>query len=151
MVTEGESRGTDGGRGAARPARTVRRPPVAARVDSRSPAPAHGAQSPAPSAAPSFSLAARVFAQLGDPTRLRLLWLLREGEWSVGELSSACGTARPSVSQHLARLRAAGLVRVRKDGRRALYSLPGGACGALVADALRHAERLPLSPPRHTR
>lgn len=126
---------------------------MAARLPARSPVPPRGSEpiGPEPSAAPSFSLAARVFAQLGDPTRLRLLWLLREGERSVGALSAACGTARPSVSQHLARLRAAGLVRVRKDGRRALYSLPGGACGALVADALRHAERLPLPPPGHTR
>jgi DNA-binding transcriptional ArsR family regulator len=60
---------------------------------------------------------------LADPTRRRILELVAEGERSAGEIASHFRTSRPGVSRHLRVLRAAGLVRVREEGQRRLYSL----------------------------
>jgi len=62
--------------------------------------------------------AARRFALLSDPTRLRILALLLEREpMTVTELSDSLGIATPNVSQHLARLSAGRLVGREKQGR----------------------------------
>jgi DNA-binding transcriptional ArsR family regulator len=60
---------------------------------------------------------------LADPTRRRIVELLAEEERSAGEIASQFRTSRPGVSRHLRVLRDAGLVRVREDGKRRLYSL----------------------------
>jgi DNA-binding transcriptional ArsR family regulator len=75
------------------------------------------------------------FDALGDPVRRRLMVVLSGGEHSVGSLVEALqGTSpisQPAVSQHLAVLRAAGLVRVRADGTRRMHSLdPDGIAAA---------------------
>lgn len=59
---------------------------------------------------------ARVFRALSDPTRLRILALLRRGDRCVCEVQHALQTAQPTVSRHLAYLRRAGLVGFRRDG-----------------------------------
>jgi DNA-binding transcriptional ArsR family regulator len=60
---------------------------------------------------------------LADPTRLRIVELLAEGERSAGELASQFTTSRPGVSRHLRVLREHGLVQVRDEGRRRVYML----------------------------
>ncbi|WP_406433221.1 metalloregulator ArsR/SmtB family transcription factor [Streptomyces sp. NBC_00631] len=87
-----------------------------------------------------FALAAEVLALLGDRTRLTLLHALTTGEADVGTLTEVCGAARPAVSQHLARLRLAGLVGTRKEGRRVVYSLRHGHLRRLVEEALKVAD-----------
>ena len=74
---------------------------------------------------------ARTFDALGDPNRRAILELLRErGPLSAGEVASGFDVSRPAVSQHLAVLRDAGLVRVRPEGTRRVYSLdPAGLTG----------------------
>ncbi len=62
-------------------------------------------------------------AALADPTRRRILELLSEGERGAGEIASHFPTSRPGVSRHLRILREHGLVRVREQGQRRLYSL----------------------------
>jgi DNA-binding transcriptional ArsR family regulator len=62
-------------------------------------------------------------AALADPTRRRIVELLSDGERTAGELASNFAAARPGVSRHLRVLREQGLVRVRTDGRRRVYSL----------------------------
>lgn len=64
-----------------------------------------------------------VFEVLADPTRRRILDLLRDGERTVGDLVAALDTAQPNVSKHLKMLDAAELVRVRVDGPRRHYGL----------------------------
>jgi DNA-binding transcriptional ArsR family regulator len=64
-----------------------------------------------------------VFAALARPVRRGLLDALREGPRSVGELAAAFPISRPAVSQHLAVLRAARLVREERDGRAGRYRL----------------------------
>ncbi len=67
--------------------------------------------------------AARFFRVLGDPTRLRILELLAEGERTVGELVSAVGQPQPRVSTHLACLRHCGLVETERRGKEIVYRL----------------------------
>lgn len=79
-------------------------------------------RSPAPGDALLELMAAR-FRALGDPSRLRLLHVLMQGERSVGELEQATGLGQASVSRHLAVLRREGLVARRAEGNRALYRI----------------------------
>ena len=60
---------------------------------------------------------------LGDPTRLRLLNLLRGGEICVCYFVEILGEPQPKVSRHLAYLRRAGLVEVRREGKWMHYKL----------------------------
>ncbi len=63
-------------------------------------------------------LVAKYFRGLGDPTRVRILELLREeGELSVGELVDRLGQPQPKVSNHLACLRWCGFVEGRREHR----------------------------------
>ncbi len=64
-----------------------------------------------------------VFDVVADPTRRRILELLREHERSVGELVESIGLSQPGVSKHLRVLREVGLVEVRVDGQRRMYRL----------------------------
>ena len=63
------------------------------------------------------------FEVVAEPTRRRILDLLRERSRPVGELVEQVGTSQPLVSKHLRVLRDAGLVRVRQDAQRRWYEL----------------------------
>lgn len=65
--------------------------------------------------------AAATFDLLSAPNRLHLVWLLAEGEYDVSTLAELSGVNVPAASQHLAKLRAAGVVTARRAGRRQLY------------------------------
>ena len=64
---------------------------------------------------------ADVITALADPTRRRILELLRDEPKSVGELAEGQPVSRPAVSQHLKVLKDAGLVRAEPRGNRRLY------------------------------
>jgi DNA-binding transcriptional ArsR family regulator len=64
-----------------------------------------------------------VFRALADPTRRQILQDLGDGELAAGEIAGRFAISGPSVSRHLAILKAAGLVRDRRDGNRILYAL----------------------------
>jgi len=66
---------------------------------------------------------ADLFQVLADPTRRRIVEVLRGGERSVGELVQAVDIGQPGVSRQLAILEDADFVTVRPEGRRRLYSL----------------------------
>jgi DNA-binding transcriptional ArsR family regulator len=66
---------------------------------------------------------AGVFRALADPTRRQILQDLRAGELAAGDIGARFPISGPSVSRHLSVLKAAGLVRERRDGNRILYSL----------------------------
>jgi ArsR family transcriptional regulator len=63
------------------------------------------------------------FAALADPTRLRLLNLMKDREICVCYLQEVLKTNQPKISRHLAYLRNAGLVEARRDGRWTHYRL----------------------------
>ncbi|MDP9104062.1 MAG: autorepressor SdpR family transcription factor [Pseudomonadota bacterium] len=64
-----------------------------------------------------------VFKALADPTRRRILELLREREMSAGELAAEFALAKPTLSGHFAVLREAGLVEAQKQGTSLIYRL----------------------------
>jgi DNA-binding transcriptional ArsR family regulator len=74
-----------------------------------------------------------VLDALGDPTRRRVLAILRGGARSVGEIARRLPVSRPAVSQHLRVLKEAGLVRGRREGARRLYAVDPGGLAALRA------------------
>ncbi|MEU1517606.1 metalloregulator ArsR/SmtB family transcription factor [Streptomyces sp. NPDC005811] len=65
--------------------------------------------------------AAAAFGLLAAPARLHLMWALSQGESDVTRLADRVGGALPAVSQHLAKLKLAGLVGSRREGRRQVY------------------------------
>jgi ArsR family transcriptional regulator, zinc-responsive transcriptional repressor len=97
------------------------------------------------------NLIVEVFRMLADPTRVRVLWALTGGELSVTELAERVDKPAPSVSQHLAKLRMARLVRTRRDGTTIFYSLENEHVGQLVADAVFNAEHAGPGVPAHHR
>jgi len=94
--------------------------------------------------------AAQVLKLLADPTRLRVAWLLLEGPMIVGDLASALKRPSPAVSQHLAKMRTAGIVSTRRDGTAVEYRLEGEHIAHLVQEVLFLAEHIVSpNPPHH--
>ena len=80
-----------------------------------------------------------VFGLLSDPSRVRILAvLLEDGELCVCDLAAACGSSESAVSHALRLLRANRVVRVRRSGRRAYYSLADSHVRLLLDVALEH-------------
>jgi DNA-binding transcriptional ArsR family regulator len=79
------------------------------------------------------SAAATALAALADPTRRELFERLRAGPRAVGELARGVTVSRPAVSQHLAVLKAAGLVRDTASGTRRVYEIDPKGLGAIRA------------------
>ena|SRR6188472_3847434 len=95
------------------------------------------------------SAAVMSFALLAEPTRVRLLWALREKDADVASLAEMAG-CRPTVaSQHLSKLRFAGLVEGTRDGRRVVYRLRGAHVRNLLTEALFHADHQVSGEPVH--
>lgn len=65
----------------------------------------------------------QVFKALSDPTRRRVLQLLRKGPMSAGELSDQFDVSKPTMSAHFAVLTNAGLIEAEKQGRSIIYRL----------------------------
>lgn len=102
---------------------------------------------------PSEELLARIADRLkamADPMRLRILHELDRGEVCVGDLAERVGGSAANVSKHLAVLRAAGLVRCRRDGMNVCYAIADGGvfdvcrlvCDSLALEADRAAAEL---------
>lgn len=89
------------------------------------------------------------FSLLADPTRVRMLWALRDAELDVASLAAVAG-CRPTVaSQHLSKLRFAGLVDGQRHGQRVIYRLRGGHVRALLSEALFQASHHVSGAPPH--
>ena len=82
-----------------------------------------------------------VFRCVADPTRRRILALLRDGERSVGELAGHFRASRPAISKHLRVLESAGLVVARRQGTSRLCALDARPL-RFVGDWLRDYEAL---------
>lgn len=77
---------------------------------------------------------------LADATRVRLLWALTDGELAVNELALVVDKPPTAVSQHLAKLRMARLVRTRREGTRVFYRIENDHVRQLVQDAVFYAD-----------
>jgi DNA-binding transcriptional ArsR family regulator len=99
--------------------------------------PEHGRPGSAPFALPEepteADLLAKYFRGLGDPTRLTILRLLRDGERSVGDLVERLGVSQPKISNHLACLRWCGFVEGRRKHRTVVYRIADARVAQLVA------------------
>ena len=83
-----------------------------------------------------------VFRLLGDPTRVRLLDALTHGERCVCDLASLVNLSESAVSHQLRLLRGARLVRARRAGRQAFYSLDDHHVIGLLHDTRKHVEEM---------
>ncbi|MFT3877454.1 MAG: metalloregulator ArsR/SmtB family transcription factor [Propioniciclava sp.] len=96
-------------------------------------------------------LAAEVFSLLSDPTRIRIILALRDGERAVSELAERVGKSPTVVSQHLAKLRWGKIVSARQEGTRVFYSLIDEHARELVQHAVFQAEHVVGGVPVHHR
>lgn len=76
--------------------------------------------------------AARLLGALANERRLAILCELVDGERSVGRLVEAVGLTQSALSQHLAKLRAAGIVTTRRDAQTIYYRLASDAAGSVM-------------------
>ncbi|WP_062992886.1 ArsR/SmtB family transcription factor [Nocardia anaemiae] len=104
-----------------------------------------------PIAEDQVGLVVEVFRMLADSTRVQILWALVDRELSVNDLADHIGKPGPSVSQHLAKLRMARLVRTRRSGTSIFYSLENEHVRQLVVDAVYNAEHAGPGVPAHHR
>jgi len=86
---------------------------------------------------------------LADGTRIQILWALVDGEMSVNDLAVSIGKPGPSVSQHLAKLRMARLVRTRREGTQIFYQLENDHVRQLIIDGIHNAEHAGPALPAH--
>lgn len=84
-------------------------------------------------------IVADALAQLGDPSRLRIFWLLCHTEECVTDIAAYVHMTSPAVSHHLRLLKAAGLVASRRDGKEMLYK---ASDSVLVQELHRVIERI---------
>ena len=96
-------------------------------------------------------LAAEVFRMLSDVTRVRVLLALLDAELPVNEVARSVGRSPAGVSQHLAKLRTARLVRTRRQGTQVFYRIENSHVRQLVQDAVFHVEHItqPGVPAHH--
>jgi DNA-binding transcriptional ArsR family regulator len=91
-------------------------------------------------------LQAEVLRTLASPRRLEILHRLADGPREVGRLAAELGLSQPNVSQHLAVMRAAGIVDAERVGREVRYRLSDPdvmvACGVMRAVLERRLQRL---------
>jgi DNA-binding transcriptional ArsR family regulator len=85
-----------------------------------------------------LAAAAATFDMLSTPIRLHLMWLLVHGEHDVGWLAEQVGTTVAAVSQQLGKLRLAGLVSARREGRRQIYTADDPHILILVDQVFAH-------------
>jgi ArsR family transcriptional regulator, zinc-responsive transcriptional repressor len=97
------------------------------------------------------ALIVEVFRMLSDATRIQVLWALAHTELSVNDIAERVEKPAPSVSQHLAKLRMARLVRTRREGTQVIYRLENDHVRQLVVDAVFNAEHAGPGVPGHHR
>jgi len=83
---------------------------------------------------------ARFFQALADPTRVRMLKALAEGEWCVSDLTEALGMDQPAVSHQLKYLREMNVVRWKKHGRHVYYTLGDPHLRDILISSIAHLE-----------
>ena len=85
-----------------------------------------------------FQVAADIFKQLGDGSRIRIFWLLCHCEECVINLSSMVEMSSPAVSHHLRQLKAAGLIVSRREGKEVYYKAADTEQAQLLHHMIEH-------------
>jgi len=105
---------------------------------------------PGPLGEAEAAIIAELVGALSNPSRVSLLYALRDGELAVAELADAAGVTPSAASQQLRMLRHLRLVVARREGRSVLYALHDSHVAALLDEIRHHAEHARLgwaSPP----
>lgn len=84
----------------------------------------------------------KILSCFSNKVRIKLLLCLSRGEKNVGELISNCDLSQSAVSQHLEKLRKAGLVSTRRDGKEIYYSLIHDKAAVLSNELLHFVEEV---------
>jgi DNA-binding transcriptional ArsR family regulator len=87
---------------------------------------------------PQLHAAAATFALLSSPARLHLAWLMAHETADVGTLAARAGLGIPTTSQHLAKLRLAGVVAARREGRHTFYTIEDPHVLTLIEQIFSH-------------
>ncbi len=88
------------------------------------------------------SMMAETFRILGDPTRMKVVEALSMGELCVCDLAAMLGAGRTAISNHLRLLRGMRLVKYRREGKLAYYSLADDHIRTLLEGCLEHVREL---------
>jgi ArsR family transcriptional regulator, lead/cadmium/zinc/bismuth-responsive transcriptional repressor len=94
-----------------------------------------------------FLRLAELFAAMGDPTRVRLIYALAQRELCVCDLAAVLGLSVSAVSHQLRLLRSLRLVKYRREGRLAYYSLDDDHVDTLLRQGLEHVDDRDAHPP----
>ena len=81
---------------------------------------------------------AELFKIFGDSTRIKILYVLFESEMCVCDIAALLGTTQSSVSHHLRTLKQAKLVKYRRQGKTALYSLADTHVTTIIGQGMEH-------------
>ncbi len=84
------------------------------------------------------ALLAEIFSALSDPSRIRIISALAEGEMNVGKLAEMVGISESAISHHMRGLRQMRIVRARKEGRQVFYALEDQHIADLYQRGLEH-------------
>ncbi|MBN2564501.1 MAG: winged helix-turn-helix transcriptional regulator [Candidatus Eisenbacteria bacterium] len=87
-----------------------------------------------------FETAAEILRVLSHPSRLRIIEILSSGELCVKRIEEILGIPQPSVSQHLSRLRYAGLIESERRGHLVCYRLANGVATRVLKAVMRDSE-----------
>jgi len=87
---------------------------------------------------PQLAAAASTFGLLANPARLHVVWLASRGVHDVTALAERAGVGTATMSQHLSKLRLAGVISVRRDGRRHIYTVEDPHVLAMVEQIFEH-------------
>jgi DNA-binding transcriptional ArsR family regulator len=87
---------------------------------------------------PQLSSAAATFALLSSPPRLHLAWLMAHETFDVGTLAHRVGLSVPSTSQHLGKLRLAGVISAHREGRHTFYTIEDPHILTLIGQIFNH-------------
>jgi DNA-binding transcriptional ArsR family regulator len=87
---------------------------------------------------PQLRSAAATFALLSSPSRLHLVWLMAHETFDVGTLAGQVGLSIATTSQHLGKLRLAGVISARRDGRHTYYTVDDPHVLALIEQIFSH-------------
>jgi DNA-binding transcriptional ArsR family regulator len=98
----------------------------------------------APVGEPEALAIAELMQALATPSRVRLLYALRDGEAGVGELAERAGVTPSAASQQLRMLRHLRFVATRREGRAVLYRLHDGHVAALLDEVRNHLDHAAL-------
>lgn len=90
--------------------------------------------------AETFELCASFFKALSDPTRTKIIWALNERELCVCDLSELLGMTPSAISHQLSGLKKARMVKSRKSGKEAFYSLADEHISAMLMSGIEHTE-----------